>query len=77
MRAARSTSTESKSRAITASEPCRSSKTSAKAKTIHGLLEFDPKIYRFKRNGDNPLNADLVLADEVSMMDRSFTGAIP
>lgn len=43
--------------------------TGHKAKTIHRLLEFDPKTYQFKRNGDNPLDAHLVLADEVSMMD--------
>ena len=39
------------------------------AKTIHRLLEFDPSGYDFKRNADNPLEAEVVLADEVSMMD--------
>jgi len=39
------------------------------AKTIHRLLEFYPSGHAFKRNADNPLEADVVLADEVSMMD--------
>ena len=39
------------------------------AKTIHRLLEFDPARRAFKRNAHNPLEADVVLADEVSMMD--------
>ncbi|MBU0729905.1 MAG: ATP-dependent RecD-like DNA helicase [Proteobacteria bacterium] len=39
------------------------------AKTIHRLLEFDPSIYGFRCNEENPLNADLVIIDEVSMMD--------
>ena len=39
------------------------------AKTIHRLLEFDPSGHAFKRNADHPLEADVVLADEVSMMD--------
>ena len=43
--------------------------TGCEAKTIHRLLEYDPANYVFKRNADNPLECDLVLADEVSMMD--------
>ena len=43
--------------------------TGCRAKTIHRLLEFDPSRHAFKRNADNPLEADVVLADEVSMMD--------
>jgi exodeoxyribonuclease V alpha subunit len=39
------------------------------AKTIHRLLEYSPKEGGFKRNEDNPLNADWVIIDEVSMMD--------
>jgi len=39
------------------------------AKTIHRLLEFDPKINGFKRDRGNPLNCDLLVVDEASMID--------
>ena len=40
------------------------------ARTIHRLLEFNPKPPgSFGRNVDNPLEADLVVIDEVSMID--------
>ncbi|MBU0486173.1 MAG: ATP-dependent RecD-like DNA helicase [Proteobacteria bacterium] len=39
------------------------------ARTIHRLLEYDPSIAGFKRNSDNPLNAELIIVDEVSMLD--------
>jgi len=39
------------------------------AKTIHRLLEFDPKTGRFVRGLEKPLAADVVIADEVSMID--------
>jgi exodeoxyribonuclease V alpha subunit len=50
--------------------------TSHEAKTIHRLLEYDPASYAFKRNADNPLDADLVLVDEVSMMDLPLAYAL-
>lgn len=43
--------------------------TGLEAKTIHRLLEFDPKIFGFKRNRENPLDADIVVVDEASMID--------
>jgi exodeoxyribonuclease V alpha subunit len=43
--------------------------TGHEAKTIHRMLEFSPKEGGFKRNEDNPLDADLVVIDEVSMVD--------
>ena len=43
--------------------------TGREAKTIHRLLEFSPKEGGFKRNEDNPLDADLVVIDEASMVD--------
>jgi exodeoxyribonuclease V alpha subunit len=46
-----------------------SESTGAEAKTIHRLLEFDPKIMGFKRDQYRPLEADLVVVDEVSMVD--------
>ncbi|MDQ5966870.1 MAG: exodeoxyribonuclease alpha subunit [Cyanobacteriota bacterium erpe_2018_sw_39hr_WHONDRS-SW48-000098_B_bin.30] len=39
------------------------------AKTIHRLLEFDPKFGGFKRDQNNQLEADLVVVDEASMID--------
>lgn len=39
------------------------------AKTLHRTLEFDPKSQRFQRNKDQPLDADLVVLDETSMVD--------
>ncbi len=39
------------------------------ASTIHRLLEFQPRDGSFLRNADNPLPADLVIVDEVSMVD--------
>ena len=46
-----------------------SESTGLEAKTIHRLLEFDPKSFGFKRDRDNPLEADLVVMDEASMVD--------
>ena len=39
------------------------------AKTIHRLLEFDPKGGGFLRSKDLPLECDLLVLDEVSMVD--------
>ena len=39
------------------------------ARTIHRALEFDAKTMRFSRGLENPLDADLVVVDEVSMID--------
>jgi len=46
-----------------------SESTGLEAKTIHRLLEFDPKAFGFKRNAENPLAADIVVVDEASMID--------
>ena len=43
--------------------------TGFQAKTIHRLLEVDPKGGGFKRSADNPLECDLLVIDEVSMVD--------
>ncbi|MDP1965576.1 MAG: ATP-dependent RecD-like DNA helicase [Reyranella sp.] len=43
--------------------------TGFEAKTIHRLLEVDPKGGGFKRNADNPLDCDLLVIDETSMVD--------
>ena len=43
--------------------------TGFEAKTIHRLLEVDPRGGGFKRNDDNPLDCDLLVVDETSMVD--------
>jgi exodeoxyribonuclease V alpha subunit len=43
--------------------------TGFEAKTIHRLLEVDPKTGGFKRDGDNPLKGDVLVVDEASMVD--------
>lgn len=51
----------------------RLSETSGRqAKTIHRLLEVDAEIGGFKRNEDHPLDCDLLVADECSMIDISL-----
>ena len=39
------------------------------AKTIHRLLKWEPEAQRFIYNEDHPMNVDLVIIDEVSMLD--------
>ncbi|MBK1734591.1 ATP-dependent RecD-like DNA helicase [Halorhodospira abdelmalekii] len=39
------------------------------AQTIHRLLETDSQSGGFKRNADHPIEADLVVVDETSMVD--------
>lgn len=43
--------------------------TGREAKTIHRLLEFQPTQRRFLRNRNRPLQGDLILVDEASMVD--------
>ena len=43
--------------------------TGGEAKTIHRLLEFSPQINSFKRDRQNPLDTDVVIVDETSMVD--------
>jgi exodeoxyribonuclease V alpha subunit len=51
------------------------------ARTIHRLLEFSPKERGFKRNGNNLLEAELIVIDETSMVDTllmyNFLQAVP
>lgn len=55
--------------------------TGIEAKTIHRLLEFDPHTARFKRCPDRPLDTELVVLDEASMVDivlfHALLAAIP
>ena len=43
--------------------------TGFEAKTVHRLLEVDPKAGGFKRNEGNALDCDLLVVDEASMVD--------
>ena len=43
--------------------------TGIEAKTIRRLSEVDPKSRGFTRNADNPLDCDLLVVDEASMVD--------
>ena len=43
--------------------------TGLEASTIHRLLEFDPATGGFRHGLDQPLDTDLVVVDEVSMVD--------
>jgi exodeoxyribonuclease V alpha subunit len=55
--------------------------TGLEAKTIHRLLEFDPAAYGFRRGDELPLECDLLVVDETSMVDvplmASLLAAIP
>jgi len=43
--------------------------TGRKAKTIHRLLEYSPKRGIFTKNSENPIKAEVIILDEVSMID--------
>ena len=55
--------------------------TGLEARTIHRLLEVDPRSGSFKRDGDNPIDCDLLVVDEASMVDvllmQSLLKAVP
>jgi exodeoxyribonuclease V alpha subunit len=55
--------------------------TGLEAKTIHRLLETDPRTGAFRRNEDTPLECDLFVVDETSMVDvplmRALLRALP
>src|SRR5262245_49364333 len=46
------------------------------AMTIHRLLEFAPHEGGFQRGRDNPLDADLIVIDEASMVDAQLFSAL-
>ncbi len=50
--------------------------TGIQAKTIHRLLETDPKTGGFKRGEDNPVGGDLLVIDETSMVDVPLMNAL-
>jgi exodeoxyribonuclease V alpha subunit len=58
-----------------------SESTGLEAKTIHRLLETDPRTGAFRRNEETPLECDLLVVDETSMVDvplmRALLRALP
>jgi exodeoxyribonuclease V alpha subunit len=50
--------------------------TGLEAKTIHRLLEVDPKGGGFRRDDTNPLDCDLLVVDETSMVDVLLMNAL-
>ena len=55
--------------------------TGFEAKTIHRLLEVNPRTGGLRRDGENPLDCDLLVVDETSMVDvmlmRALLAAVP
>jgi exodeoxyribonuclease V alpha subunit len=47
-----------------------------KAKTIHRLLIWDPQTGGFKSNEENPIESDVFIIDECSMLDISLTASL-
>jgi exodeoxyribonuclease V alpha subunit len=58
-----------------------SESTGLEARTIHRLLEFDPKAFDFRRGHGNPLDVSFVVVDESSMVDvvlmQKLVAAVP
>ncbi len=50
--------------------------TGHKARTIHRLLEFTPRTRGFSRNRENPIEADCLVIDEISMLDIELAAAL-
>ncbi len=46
--------------------------TGKEAKTIHRMLEFNPKLGAFRRNESHPLTGEAIVIDEFSMVDLSL-----
>jgi exodeoxyribonuclease V alpha subunit len=58
-----------------------SESTGLEASTLHRLLAFDPRQQTFQVDSDNPIEADVVIVDEASMIDvplgAALIGALP
>lgn len=50
--------------------------TGLEAKTLHRLLEFDPREGGFRKATDDPLDCDLLVIDEASMVDVPLMAAL-
>jgi exodeoxyribonuclease V alpha subunit len=53
-----------------------SESTSEEARTIHRLLGFDPRLGTFTKCEDDPIDTDLLVVDEASMLDQSLALAV-
>lgn len=55
--------------------------TGCEALTIHRLLKYNPRDHRFEHDADNPIDADVFILDETSMIDirlmSQFLDALP
>ena len=49
---------------------------SREAKTIHRLLEYEPQSGLFRRDAETPLECDMLIVDEVSMVDLELFAAL-
>lgn len=50
--------------------------TGIEAMTIHRLLKFHPQSHQFQKNSQYPLEANLIIIDEASMLDLPLTMAL-
>jgi exodeoxyribonuclease V alpha subunit len=50
--------------------------TGHEARTLHRLLEFRPDTMGFTRDADRPLEADVILVDEASMLDTHLANVL-
>ena len=50
--------------------------TGSEAKTLHRLLEFAPDRMAFTRDAERPIEADVVLVDEASMLDALLANSL-
>lgn len=50
--------------------------TGHEATTIHRLLEVDPRTGRFQRGAESPIEADMLVVDETSMVDLALGAAL-
>ncbi len=50
--------------------------TGHEARTLHRMLEFTPKSNAFTRGPSNPLEGDVVIVDEASMLDTTMTHSL-
>ncbi|MDX2055413.1 MAG: ATP-dependent RecD-like DNA helicase [Polyangiaceae bacterium] len=44
--------------------------------TLHRLLEFEPRLGRFQRHVNNPIEAEAIIVDEASMIDTFLAAAL-
>jgi hypothetical protein len=50
--------------------------TGAPALTLHRLLEFDPRLRKFQRDREKPIDAQAIVVDEASMLDLPLAAAL-